>query len=226
MKKLNCIIVDDEELARKLLENYVSKTDFIEHLASFESPLQAIPYLDEHTVDLIFLDIQMPDLSGTDFAELLKKYNIKVIFTTAYSEYALQGFELNALDYLLKPITFQRFLDAVQKYPKQEQNASNQQTITIKSGYDLHKVNLKDILYIESSGEYVNYYLTQGNKIMANQSLTKLSNQLPNYFLRVHRSYIVNKNKVTSLKGRDLLLDEIIIPISDSYYSKAKKDIF
>ncbi len=224
MKKLRCIIVDDEELARTLLTTYVAKVAHVELLASFENPLHALSYLKENEVDLVFMDIQMPELKGTDFAELIINDNVKVIFTTAYSEYALKGFELNALDYLAKPITFKRFLAAINKFPMVSKEAET--SLVIKSGYDLHRVLFQDILYIESDSEYVNYHFEDGKKIMANQSLSKLLNELPSQFIRVHRSYIVNKNKVTSLKGRSLMLSHTEIPVSDSYFETVKNTVF
>ncbi|WP_432410844.1 LytR/AlgR family response regulator transcription factor [Rasiella sp. SM2506] len=224
MHKLKCIVVDDEELARGLIKTYIDTLEYLECVATFESPLEALTVLKSSKIDLLFLDIQMPDIKGTEFAELIDTTETRIIFTTAYSEYALKGFELNALDYLVKPITFKRFLSAVEKFPKSEIATDNY--LVIKSGYDLHKVLLVDILYIESDSEYVNYYFENGKKIMANQSLSKLVASLPDYFLRVHRSYIVNKHKVTGLKGRDLLLSEKQIPVSDSYYDIVKKELF
>jgi len=229
MKTINCVIIDDEELARKLLSAYVDKVDYLNCLASFENPLEALSFLKENQVDLLFLDIQMPQIKGTDLAELITKSETKIIFTTAYSEYALEGFELSALDYLLKPITFKRFLSAVEKYPRIESNHSeNHQSnhIIIKSGYDLHKIAAEDIIYIESDSEYVRYHLENGKKIMANQSLSKLIVKLPDSFLKVHRSFIVNGKKVSGLKGRELLLGEIKIPVSISYYDDVKKELF
>lgn len=223
-----CIIIDDEELARGLLTSYISKLDYIELVADYESPIDAIQTLKANTIDLIFLDIQMPNLKGTDFAKMIPA-TTKIIFTTAYSEYALQGYELNALDYLLKPITFERFLQAVNKLETTEipNKYTNNTTITIKSGYDLHKIQLQHITHIESDSEYVNFYLEDGKKIMSHQTLKSLEKTLdPNLFMRVHRSFIVNKSKVTSLKGRDLLLSSINIPVSDSYYDKVKKELF
>ena len=220
-----CVIIDDEELARELLKNYVSKVDFLEVVGSFENPLEAISILQKETVHIVFLDIQMPEIKGTDFAKLIPS-STKIIFTTAYSEYALEGFELNAIDYLLKPIAFQRFLQAVQKVKGEQAQVSANDTLTIKSGYDFFKVKLDDITHIESDSEYVNFY-SNGKKIMSYQSLKSLEKTLdPNQFIRVHRSYIVNKNKVTGLKGRDLLLSDLIIPVSDSYYDKVKQDLF
>jgi len=225
MSAINCIIIDDEELARTLLEAYVQKVSHLKSIGSFQNPLDALSFIKENPVDLIFLDIQMPELKGTEFAALIAKSNCKVIFTTAYSEYALKGFELNALDYLLKPITFNRFLSAVEKYPSQEATLDPAHLV-IKSGYDLYKIMPEDVLYIESDSEYVNYYLSTGKKIIANQSLSKLTATLPSCFLRVHRSYIVNGTKVTGLKGRDLIIGEKKIPVSDSYYDTVKKSLF
>lgn len=221
---INCIIIDDEELARGLLKTYVEKVDYLQWKGSFENPLKGLSFLKENKVDLIFLDIQMPQLKGTDFAELVQKTGIQIIFTTAYSEYALQGFELSVLDYLLKPITFKRFLSAVEKLPKTENKGKS--TLTIKSGYDLHKIAYDNIIYIESDSEYVNYHLADGKKIMAHQSLGKLITKLPDTFMRVHRSYIIHKGKVTGLKGRDLILTDKIIPVSDTYYEEVKKELF
>ena len=158
----------------------------------------------------------MPELKGTEFASIIATNKSKVIFTTAYSEYALKGFELKALDYLLKPITFNRFLSAVEKFPSQEVLVDPTHLV-IKSGYDLYKIVPDEVRCIESDREYVNYHLETGKKIIANQSLSKLIKTLPTSFLRVHKSFIVNGNKVTGLKGRDLIIGDKRIPVSDSY---------
>lgn len=223
MNTIKCIVIDDEELARTLLKSYIDKVDFLELVADFENPIDAMPILKDSDIDIIFLDIQMPELKGTDFAKMIDA-KTKVIFTTAYSEYALEGFELNALDYLLKPITFERFVQAVNKYNTEEEAIDD--SITVKSGYDLHKLKYDDILYVESDSEYVNFY-TSGKKIMSHQSLKSLEKKLPaSTFMRVHRSYIVNKQKVSALKGRDLLLSNAIIPVSDSYFDAVKTALF
>ncbi|WP_347374522.1 LytTR family DNA-binding domain-containing protein [Aequorivita sp. Q41] len=224
MLKIKCVVIDDEELARTLIKNYIDKITYLECVATFENALEALSILKSEKIDLLFLDIQMPDIKGTEFAELINTTETRIIFTTAYSEYALKGYELNALDYLVKPIAFKRFLSAVEKLPKQETPTAN--FIIIKSGYDLHKVMYQDIIYIESNSEYVNYYLENGKKIMANQSLSKLESKLPTSFLRVHRSYIVNKEKVTGLKNRELMLTNEKIPVSDSYYNTIKTQLF
>lgn len=225
MGSIKCLIVDDEELARSLLKTYIAKVNFLELVADFENPLDAINVLKEKKIDLLLLDIQMPEIKGTDFAKMIPP-GTQVIFTTAYSEYALEGFELNAIDYLLKPITFERFLKAVNKIKTDTDQEATEDSIVVKSGYDLHKIKFDSILYIESDSEYVIYHTPQG-KIMSNQSLSALEKKLPvQSFMRVHRSYIVNKAKVNALKGRDLLIEKAIIPVSASYYELVKKNLF
>ncbi|MDO6737441.1 LytTR family DNA-binding domain-containing protein [Wenyingzhuangia sp. 2_MG-2023] len=222
-----CVVIDDEELARMLLKSYIDQLDFLEFVKEFENPLEAMATLKSGTIDVVFLDIQMPEIKGTDFANMIPQ-NTKIIFTTAYSEYAIKGFELNALDYLLKPITFERFLKAVSKLESNiaKKEINNKTTLTVKSGYDLHKLNIDEILYIESDSEYVIFH-TSNKKIMSNQSLKSLEKTLDAaIFMRVHRSFIVNITKVTTLKGRDLILTDILIPVSDSYYENVKKELF
>lgn len=227
MMSIKCVIIDDDELARELLETYVEQVAFLICKGSFENPLDALSYLQSNVVDLLFLDIQMPEIKGTDFAQLIAHATPKIVFTTAYSEYAIQGFELSALDYLLKPITFKRFLSAVEKFPRQELSGDVQnEHIVVKSGYDLHRVAFQQILHIESDSEYVHYHLENGNRLTSNQSLSKLLPLLPDFFLRVHRSYIVNGQKVSGLKGRELLINSLTIPISDRYYEQVKSTLF
>lgn len=225
MEKLKCFVIDDEELARALLESYIAKLDFLVLAGSAEGPVEAAGLMRNIKVDLLFLDIQMPEMKGTDLAKMIPS-DTQIIFTTAYSEYALEGYELNALDYLLKPITFERFLKAVNKAKIADETKTTDQAITVKSGYDLYKLKYADIRYIESDSEYVNYH-TADRKIMSNQSLKALEKILPgSLFIRVHRSYIVNRQMVTGLKGRDLLLGDVEIPVSDSYYERVKEALF
>ncbi|SEK50840.1 two component transcriptional regulator, LytTR family [Aquimarina amphilecti] len=219
-----CLIIDDEELARTLLKTYIDRLDYLEIVASLENPLEAINILKNESIDVIFLDIQMPELKGTDLAKIIPS-TTQIIFTTAYSEYALEGFELNALDYLLKPITFDRFLAAIQKIKKEKLITSTEDKITVKSGYDLHKIKYSDVLYIESDSEYVIFH-TNRKKIMSHQTLKSLEEKLPEMFMRVHRSFIINKNYVTALKGKDLFLTDIKIPVSSSYYDLVKNLLF
>lgn len=221
---LRCLIIDDEELARTLLKTYADKVDFIEVAGIFENPIEALSIIKSKKINLVFLDIQMPDLKGTSMAKMLPD-DCQVIFTTAYEEYALEGFELNAVDYLLKPITFERFLKAVNKLKFSEKNKANK-SITVKSGYDLHKLLLHDINFIESDGEYVHFHMPN-QKVMSYQSLKSLEKVLdPSLFMRVHRSYIINKTKVKALKGRDLTIENNNIPVSDSYIDRVKSELF
>ncbi|WP_405396978.1 LytR/AlgR family response regulator transcription factor [Maribacter sp. Asnod2-G09] len=224
MNSINCIVVDDEELARALLISYIEKLDFLNLVGEAENPLEALQLMKAHDVDVLFLDIQMPEIKGTDFAKMVDS-NTKIIFTTAYSQYALEGYELNAVDYLLKPITFERFVTAVNKV-KSNKIVEKSDSFTIKSGYDLHKVKFEDIQYIVSDSEYVTFHMAD-KKIISNQRLKALEQELPSaMFMRVHRSYIINKNSVTGLKGRDLLLSDVMIPVSDSYYDRVKDELF
>lgn len=221
---LRCLIIDDEELARTLLKTYANKVDYIEVVGTFENPIEALSIVKSQKIDLVFLDIQMPDLKGTSMAKMLPD-NCKVIFTTAYAEYAIEGFELNAVDYLLKPITFERFLQAVSRLRSSNKNEAAK-SITVKSGYDLHKLLLDDINFIESDGEYVHFHM-HDQKIMSYQSLKSLEKVLdPRLFMRVHRSYIINKTKVKALKGRDLMIEDHSIPVSDTYIDRVKSELF
>lgn len=225
MEKIKCLVVDDEELARDLLEAYIERVEFLNCAGSVESPLEAMEVMREVNIDLLFLDIQMPEIKGTDFAKMIAP-TTQIIFTTAYSEYAVEGFDLNALDYLLKPITFERFLKSVSKIKTEPKVSVQEDTITVKSGYDLHKLKYTDILYIESDSEYVIYYSNDG-KLMSNQSLKSLENVLPKEsFMRVHRSYIINKTKVSALKGRDLIIGKVNIPVSARYFDLVRQELF
>ena len=224
MASINCVVVDDEELARELLKTYIEKLDFLNLVGEAENPLEALQLMKNHQVDLLFLDIQMPEIKGTDFAKMVDD-TTKIIFTTAYSQYALEGYELNAVDYLLEPITFERFVTAVNKV-KTTNTIQKSDSFTIKSGYDLHKVKYEDIQYIVSDSEYVTFHMAD-KKIISNQRLKALEQELPSaMFMRVHRSYIISKSSVTGLKGRDLMLSDVVIPVSDSYYDKVKDELF
>lgn len=225
---VRCIIVDDEDLARALLENYVEKVGDLELVASCASPLDAFNLLQKEPVDLLFLDIQMPEMNGTElFRSLVEKPF--VIFTTAYSEYALQSYDLEALDYLLKPIRFERFLKAIQKAQKRitDQNVNlSSAAITIKSGYDLHKVRLDDILYIEGMKEYVAFY-TSEKRIITLKSLKSLEAELPSSrFMRVHRSYIIQRKYVTALINKQIQVGATKIPVGERYLDAVKQKLF
>lgn len=231
--KINCIIVDDEQLARVLIEDFVSKVGFLNFVGSFKNPLDALAHMKKEVVDLVFLDIQMPDLTGIDLVKSMSKAP-QIIFTTAYPEYALDGFELNVTDYLLKPFSFNRFLQAVNKVADLHQRLSPKgtvtvpdQQITIHADHKIYKILLKDILYIEGLKEYVSYYTKNGQRIIALQSLKSLEMSLGNAgFIRVHRSYIVPIGKIETLEGNQLRIGEKLIPVGRSYKDQLLKRVF
>ncbi len=228
MRKIRCLIVDDEPLALELIEDYVLKTPFLELVNKFNSPFQAIDALQSEKIDLIFLDIQMPGLSGIDFSKLLHN-GPKVIFTTAYSQYALEGFKVDALDYLVKPINYQEFLKASNKalswFSLTEQTFDNKSvepsntSIFVKSEYKLLKVELSNILYIEGLKDYVKIYTKDQSKpILSLMSLKNLEEKLsPEQFMRVHRSFIVNLHQINKIERNRIVFGSVYIPIADSY---------
>ncbi len=211
--KITCIIVEDEPLAMKRTKSYVQKTPILELLGSFENALEALEFLNNNKIDLIFLDIQMDELTGIEFLESIQ-VDSKVIFTTAYEEYALKSYELNVLDYLLKPYTYPRFLKAVNKLKKG--NEVTDYTF-IKSGYQLEKVYFNDILYIEGMGDYRGIHTTD-KKILTLQTFSDLQQILPSsIFKRVHKSYMVSINKIDSIQRNVVVIGKERIPISITY---------
>lgn len=220
-----CVIIDDEELARELIETHLAQLDNFELVASCKSAIEASIILKQQHVDLLFLDIEMPVLKGTDFFKnLLRKP--QVIFTTAYRDYAIEGFELNAVDYLLKPITFNRFFKAIEKFLDSEntpqQNATQEKSVIdedfiyIRNDRKQIKVKFEDILYIESQKDYIKVHLL-GKNYMTKYSISAFLELLDERFVRVHRSYVVNQNKVTAFTKNDVEIDTIEIPIGDNY---------
>lgn len=219
-----CIIVDDEELARRLIKRHVSELEDFEVVASCESAIEALKILQQESIDLMFLDIEMPLLKGTDFLKNLNQ-KPKVIFTTAYREYALEGYELNVVDYLLKPINFTRFFKAIEKFLESTNNGIESPVsnhIYIKSNKKNIKIVLDDVLYIESLKEYVQIHF-KDRKILFKCGLTAFEQELNHHFVRVHRSYIVNAIKVTAYTKSDVEIDRIEIPIGESYKEKVLK---
>ena len=222
--KYKCVIIDDEALARGLIKNHLSQLDNFELVASCESAIEASKILKAQQVDLIFLDIEMPVLNGTDFFRNLI-YKPKVIFTTAYRDFALDGFELNAVDYLLKPITFGRFFKAIEKFLELKKPSEILTTAIDKTKSD-HvfvrkerkqvKVFFDDILYIESVKDYIKIVVKNDNHL-TKQSLQSFEKILDDRFLRIHRSYIVNSNKITAYTKNDIEIGRIEIPIGGSY---------
>ncbi len=231
---ISCIAIDDEPLALKQIVNYIDKTPFLELSAHFESALKAIPFLQENEVDLMFVDINMPDLNGMDFVKSLNNPP-KIIFTTAYSEYAIEGYKVDAVDYLLKPIGYTDFLKAADKAQqristesnKLEQVQHNDQFLFIKSEYKILRINYDNIKYIESMREYVRIVLDGQEPIMSLMSLKKMAEHLPeNRFMRVHRSYIVNLDKIIVIERNRIVFDDkVYIPISEQYQSSFQKYI-
>jgi DNA-binding LytR/AlgR family response regulator len=229
MKKISCLIVDDEPLALSLLESYVSKTPFLELKGKCSSAIEAIGKIETEQVELLFLDIQMPDLTGVEFSRTLNK-EIKVIFTTAFEQYALEGFKVDALDYLLKPFNYEEFLKAANKAKEwfnlkekaTSKSEANENTLFVKSDYKLLKVDLNEVLYFEGMKDYVKIYSqNQQHPIISLMSLKSLENKLPaNRFMRVHRSFIVNLSKLITIERSRIIFGKTIIPIADGYKDK------
>ncbi len=220
---LNCAIIDDEPLAVDLLSSYVNKTPFLNLTGGYNSAIAAIKDLKSNPVDLIFLDIQMPELSGIEFAKILPK-NTKIVFTTAFSKYAAEGYDVDALYYLLKPISYEDFLKAANKalkwFEEREHPESSGQDrfVFVKSDYKLQRIAFDDILYIEGVKDYVRITMTNGNKVMSLMNLKKLEDRLPSpEFMRIHRSYIVHMNKIEVVDRLRVVFGNTYIPISDSY---------
>jgi len=218
---ITCIAIDDEPLALEILKKYISKIYFLELKGIFTDPFEAKKMLDEYPVDLVFLDIQMPDINGIEFSRELDKKSSAVIFTTAYSEYAVEGFNVDAIDYLLKPIEYDRFLKAVYKAKEYIDYLSNQELqegyIFVKSDYQMVKINVKDILYIEGLDDYIKIYLPQKSILTLMTLKTIIQKLSPKEFLRVHRSYIVPVSKIEHISKSKIKIADKEIPIGISY---------
>ncbi len=220
---LNCAIIDDEPLAAELLASYTKKVPFLNLIGTYNSAVNGMKDLREHPVELLFMDIQMPELSGLEFAKILPK-ETKIIFTTAFNQYAIEGYKVNAIDYLLKPVSFEEFLKASNKALDWFTTVRKQDTyredrfMLVKSDYKLVKIALDDILYIEGLKDYVRIYLENGDKVMSLMNMKKLEDYLPQpEFMRTHRSYIVHMNKITVIDRFRIVFGDVYIPISDSY---------
>lgn len=226
---MNCVIIDDEPAAIDVLKFHLSNIPFVILKKTFRDPLAALEYLQKHTVELLFLDINMPKLSGISFPKFLQNPPL-IIFTTAYSEYALESYELKAVDYLLKPIEFNRLLQGVMKAKEVwNQNKTGvqasletsqetlEQTVFIKSGSEFHQVSIQNIKYIESDGNYVTFH-TSKRSILARYKISEVKELLPQlFFVRVHRSYIVAIKHIETIKKHCVLIDGVEIPISSNY---------
>jgi DNA-binding LytR/AlgR family response regulator len=226
---ITTIAIDDEPLALQLVTTYIEKTPGLKLSGKFDNPLDAAEFLSEHTVDLIFVDIQMPDLSGIEFTRLMEK-GPKVIFTTAFEKYALEGYKLDIIDYLLKPFSYEEFLVAVQKAQKLirlEQKVParvdvNNEFLFLKSDYKIKRINFNDILYIEGLKDYVKVFILNSVKpILSLTSLKLLESKLPeSKFMRVHRSFIVNLERIDTIERSRIVFGKEYIPVSDQYKEK------
>lgn len=223
--ELSCLIVDDEPLALDLMESYVKRTPFLSLAGRCNSAVEVLPIVKERKIDVIFLDIQMPELNGLELSRMLGE-RTKVIFTTAFEQYALEGFRVDALDYLLKPISYPEFLKAAGKAlqwcemrVRHENGEKEQVCIFVKADYKLIRVDLAKILYIEGLKDYVKIYLEgEGQPVISLMSLKSLEELLPaSDFIRVHRSFIVRMDKVKVIERNRIVFGKEYIPISDSY---------
>lgn len=242
---MKCAIVDDEPLALGLIESYVKKTPQLELCGTYANAVEAMSGLQHTPVDLLFLDIQMPDLNGLDLSKMIDTGHTHIVFTTAFSQYAIDGYKVGALDYLLKPISYTDFVGAVSRAQKwfellssaqsaqTEANAENSLSsqkdtndgyIFVKSDYKLVRVNFADILYIEGLKDYVKIYTTAAPRpILSLSSMRNLEETLPsNDFLRIHRSFIVNMKKVQVIERGQIVFGEKHLPVSDSYKEKVQ----
>ncbi|MCD7848343.1 MAG: LytTR family DNA-binding domain-containing protein [Parabacteroides sp.] len=240
--KLTCAIIDDEPLAISLLESYVNKTPFLELAGKYNSAVNALPVLSKEPVDLLFLDIQMPELSGMEFSRILEA-NIRIIFTTAFGQYALDSYKVNALNYLLKPISYPDFLKAANKALQWYELVQGKATmpeeggprttpttaatagiesIFIKTEYKLVQIELRKILYIEGLKDYIKIYIEdEAHPVLSLMSMKSLEEMLPaDRFIRVHRSFIVQPEKIRVIERNRIVFGKEYIPISDNYKQK------
>jgi DNA-binding LytR/AlgR family response regulator len=225
MPKINCIIVDDEPMAREILKNYLQKIPVINLVKSCKNVAEAIEITSNNKIDLILLDINMPEISGLTFAKIIDK-KIKVIFTTAYREYAVDGFDIQAVDYLLKPISFERFQQAINKYvdlSESKLSVNNNSTIEknnyifVRSDRKMIKINFEDISYIESLSDYLKIHL-HNKTIVTRETISNMEAKLgKNGFLRIHRSFIVSLAKITSYTNDYVEINKKALPISRTY---------
>jgi two-component system LytT family response regulator len=230
MAQLKCIAIDDEPLALELMRKYIVKFPQLQLVQCFEDAVSGAEFLAKNPVDLLFVDINMPDISGIDLVRSLVDKPM-VIFTTAYKNFAFEGFELEALDYLLKPIDITRFGKAVEKavefqqYKKAQGNTSQQESLYVYSEYRMVKINLNEIEYIESMEDYIKIHTSTSPKpVLTLMPLKKVLEKLPaDQFQRVHRSFVVASGKIKSIQNRKIQLANAEVPISDSYSNFAKE---
>jgi two-component system, LytTR family, response regulator len=222
--KVNCLIIDDEPWALDLLEDFIQKVPYLNLVARCEGPVEAFPYFEKEEIDLVLLDIRMPDLSGTQFLKTLNK-KPAVIFVTAHNEFAVEGFALDAIDYLLKPVPFDRFMAAVNKayeyisYRKTKSLLKKDDFLFIKTSHKIQKIFYSDILYLEGLKDYTKIHLADSKRpFVTLQSLKYFENRLPHEdFIRIHRSYIISLRKVDTVSRKAVLLGDTELPCSEHY---------
>lgn len=214
--KLKCVVVDDEPMAIEIITSYISKTPNLELIKSCKNASEAILFLQENKADLFFLDINMPEITGLSLAKIIDK-QAKIIFTTAYRDYAIDGFNLNVVDFLLKPISFDRFLQAVQKVSNIEVAENNNDFMFVRSDRRMVKVDFNSILYIESLSDYVKIFTTE-KTIVIRETIRSLEEKLPRKkFIRIHRSFIISFKNITSFTNESIEINNKALPISRSY---------
>jgi len=225
---LTCVAIDDEPLALELIRSYVARMPDVQLLGTFEDAVSGIEYLARKNPDLIFLDINMPDISGIELAKALKEKPM-IIFTTAHKQFAFDGFELEAVDYLLKPIDFDRFSKAVfkaidvKKYKARSDSSQEELVIYVHSEYRMIKIVLKNVEYIESMEDYIKIHLANDKPVLTLMSLKKVLEMLPEQqFRRIHRSYIVPVSRIRSVQNKKVQLSHVLLPIGESYAEQVK----
>lgn len=229
MHKIKCIVVDDEPLAVEMLATYIRKAPSLELAGTFTDPVQAVSAMAEIKPDLVFLDIQMPDLNGLELARLIPE-DTRIIFTSAFRQYAFESYEVEALDYILKPIRYQKFLEAVSKAEKWMANRpeKSRRSAFIKTEREYRNIEFDQILYVAGMKDYVLIYLaSEPEPIVTHITLKAIEEKLPSdMFMRVHRSYIVALDKITAIDScGDILIDKISVPVSDSYRKEIEKHV-
>jgi len=224
---INAIVVDDENPALKIVEKFCADSGKINLLKKFNKPSEAIEFLKNNSVELIFLDVNMPSITGIELYKDLRNPP-QVIFTTAYAEYAIDGFNLNAVDYLLKPFTYERFLTAVSKAEiilKSSTKISENTHLSIRADYALHKIPFESILYFEGYDDYVKIHIQNEKTIVARVTMKSILEKLDDRYIRVHRSYIVAIDKIKAIKSKSIIIADAEIPVSNSYEEVLRKKV-
>ncbi len=226
---IRAIAIDDEPLALQIISHFCNQIDFVSLEKTFTQQNEALKHLKKFPVDLIFLDIQMPNKNGIDFYKLLEN-DVMVIFTTAHSEFAVEGFNVNATDYLLKPFSFERFKVASQKAQNEFQSKNNtsvQTHLMIRADYKLYRIEFDDILLLEGLDDYIKIHLKNKTKIVARTSMKNILEKLPETkFIRVHRSFIIPVNKVKTIQNKVIQIDDFSVPIGETYKDEILKRFY